>query len=147
MARIGMFALLLAPLVCAGLSCSSSSDETRSVTLGLGAFCDTGFPGDCPGGMCRDAVGGESCDGGTCTDWSQSGNQGTICTKGCSNDSDCTGINFAGAIQEQVSSEEWFCSGGVCNALVTAPAGQATDVCTGCGGIFCSGRCIGCPQC
>ncbi len=127
--------------------CSDSAEGAGSATLQLGEFCALGFSQDCPGNTCRDAVGGESCDGGTCSDWSQPANQGTICTKSCSGDADCTGISFAGANGEQVSSEQWFCSNGVCNVLVTAPQGQASDVCTGCGGIFCSGRCIGCPSC
>lgn len=138
--------ILLSLLVTIGLGCSGSSDGDAS-TLALGAFCATGFPGDCPGSTCRDAVGGESCDNISCTDWSMPSNQGTICTKACSSDPDCTGIDFAGANDEQVSTEDWFCSAGVCNVFVTAPQGQTTDLCTGCGGIFCAGRCIGCPQC
>jgi len=138
--------ILLSSLVVMCLGCSSS-DDGGSATLAMGAFCDTGFPGDCPSNTCRDAVGGESCDNISCTDWSRAANQGTICTKACSSDPDCTGINFASTNDERVSSEEWFCSGGVCNVLVTAPPSQSTDLCTGCGGVFCAGRCIGCPQC
>ena len=131
----------------AAAACGDSNDSNGSATLELGAFCDTGFPEDCPGQTCRDAVGGESCDGISCSDWSRASNQGTICTRICSDDTDCGGISFAATNGEMVSSEDWFCSGSICNVLVTAPEGMAGDLCTGCGGIFCSGRCIGCPQC
>lgn len=126
-------------------ACGDSTGD--SATLLLGQFCAPSFSEDCPGNTCRDAVGGESCDNVSCSDWNQASNQGTICTKSCSEDADCAGISFAATNSEQVSSEEWFCSGDICNVLVTAPEGMGGDLCTGCGGIFCAGRCIGCPQC
>ena len=131
-----------------GFGCDPSDDEeTGEPILSMGQFCDTGFPDDCPSRRCQDVVGGESCDNISCTNWGLEANQGTICTQTCSADSDCSGIDFAGTNEEQVSAEEWFCSAGVCHVLVTAPERPDADICAGCGGVFCSGRCIGCPDC
>jgi hypothetical protein len=143
---LGVLLTLLGGAVFTG--CGEAEDGVNAGTaLSFGAFCATGFAGDCPAGICRDVVGGESCDGGTCADWNRDANQGTVCTKSCNDDSQCQDMSFAVVNGEQVSSEEWFCSSGTCHVFVTAPVGQVTDVCTGCGGVFCSGRCIGCPQC
>lgn len=143
---LGTLLALLGSAVLAG--CGDAEDGVNGGTrLSFGAFCDTGFAGDCPAAICSDVVGGESCDGGSCADWNRDAIQGTICTKNCSDDSQCQDMSFAAVTGEQVSSEEWFCSNGTCHVFATAPVGQANDVCTGCGGIFCAGRCIGCPQC
>ncbi|MBW2223295.1 MAG: hypothetical protein JRF54_03590 [Deltaproteobacteria bacterium] len=66
---------------------------------------------------------------------------------GCGDDSQCQDLSFAATNSEQVSDEQWCCESGICHVFVTALPGQSTDLCTGCGGIFCAGRCIGCPQC
>jgi hypothetical protein len=98
--------------------------------------------------MCRDVVGGESCDTISCSDWNRPANAGTICTKSCDDDSDCQGLSFAGTNDERVSEEECSCPNGTCHVFVTAPPGNGSgDICSGCGGVFCAGRCIGCPQC
>ena len=115
-------------------------------TLATGAFCDTGFQGDCVSGICRDVLGGESCSIG-CTVWTQASNEGTICTVSCTQDADCQGFDIAAASGEQVSDEVWFCSSGVCHVIASPPMGQSGNICSGCGFPFCAGRCIGCPQC
>lgn len=139
--------LLAVLLFATSPGCGESEPGGSGAILSSGAFCDTGFPGDCPSGVCRDVVGGESCDNVSCADWNRPANQGTICTKGCNDDSQCQDLSFAVTNGEQVSDEEWFCESRTCHVFVTAPPGRVTDICTGCGGIFCAGRCIGCPQC
>lgn len=124
------------------------STTNGSATLAMGELCAPSRPDLCPGSMCRDVVSGESCDSYSCADWSQPAIEGTICTRACSNDSDCAGIDFAGTNELQASSEQWSCSGGTCHVLVHPPDHPPpTDDCTGCGGALCAGRCIGCPQC
>ena len=144
---LSRFTLLTAVLIAAVSGCGESEENSSGANLAFGAFCDPGFAGDCPTNICRDVVGGESCDNISCSDWNRPSNQGTLCTKSCGDDSQCQDLSFATTNNEQVSDEEWFCESGICHVFVTAPPGQSTDVCTGCGGIFCAGRCIGCPQC
>ena len=75
----------------------------------------------------------------------------TICTIPCSDDSDCTGLTFT-SYGETMTSIEWECvtngpSGAFCGVVTDYTSGGSSDLCSGCGGNFCSGNCIGCPQC
>ncbi len=90
---------------------------------------------------------GQATKGGTSTDFDTPANEGTICTKACTGAGDCEGIAFATQNGYTVASEGWSCSGGICAVRLTPVAGGGNDACSGCGGAFCSGKCIGCPQC
>ncbi len=141
--RLILPALVLAAAVGCG---GDGSDSGSAGNLSLGQLCDPSVP-MCATGSCQDVVSGNSCDSYSCTNWSQASNQGTICTKSCSSDADCTGITFSATNGEQTSAEDWSCSAGVCHVMLTGPPSQNTDSCSGCGGALCSGPCIGCPQC
>ena len=115
-------------------------------------------------GPAYDFTEGKSCDGGLCKSGLVNGdaddNSGPysmdfssndrMCTKTCNTDSDCQGISFESANNVTVAAEHWICmttdSEKYCAVSVSAPAGGG-DSCSGCGGAFCSGDCIGCPQC
>lgn len=107
----------------ASVSCDSddSGGVNPSATLENAEFCDTGFPDDCPWGVCRDVVSGQSTRGNTSYNWDRSAIEGTICTKTCDGDSDCDGLAFASTNGHSVSSESWSCSGGYCVVWVQPP--------------------------
>lgn len=129
------------------LGCGESSTANTSATLKNAQLCDPAFPQDCPFSTCADVVGGNSVKGGVAYQWDMPAVKGTICTRSCSQDGDCAGFNFASANGHQTASEEWRCVSNVCRVRVTAPPSAPVDPCAGCGGVFCSGNCIGCSQC
>ena len=125
-----------------------------SATAALSTLCGPRF----------DLTAGKSCDGGLCksglVNGSADDNSGpfsmsffssdSMCTKTCNTSADCQGILFTTANNVTVVKENWAClstsSGKFCAVSVNAPTGGGNS-CTPCGGAFCSGNCIGCPQC
>ena len=106
---------------------------------------------ECPGeSRCLDGyLTGKYLDIGT-TNWANT-SPSTICTIPCSDDIDCAGIAFT-SYGDTTTSELWTCiqdgpSGAFCGVVTDYSSGGSTDICSGCGGAFCAGNCIGCPQC
>jgi hypothetical protein len=90
-------------------------------TLGDGASCTNFGYEDCGDGVASECV-------GVCV------NQMCQPEHGCSGAADCAAW--------QATCDY---SSGYCDGTESSPA--PTGVCDGCGGTFCAGRCIGCPQC
>lgn len=106
---------------------------------------------ECPSGaQCLDGyLTGKYLDIGTAT-WLMT-SPSTICTIPCGDDGDCAGIKFT-SFGDTVTSETWGCiqdgpSGAFCGVVTDYSSGGSSDICSGCGGAFCAGNCIGCPQC
>ena len=76
----------------------------------------------------------------------------TVCYISCNETGDRTENCLAGTECSVIPNKEGFCSGNVSESssstVTTSPSnGGSGGVCDGCGGLFCSGRCVGCPGC
>jgi hypothetical protein len=130
--------------------------EDAAVTANavLGTICSPMFSLSvrCPGALCKSGVVfGDANE--TAGPYSISFPTSTaMCTKSCTAPGDCQGMSFATANRANliIASEAWTClttaAGSYCSVSVKAPAGGGNS-CSPCGGAFCSGNCIGCPQC
>ena len=118
----------------------SDSDSSSGLNYEVGYPCDPDFPGDCSTGMCIDDSLG--CRDGMC-------GFGGMCTMRCSSDSDCAG--HEGVWSKKFgwnNTETMVCrSSGYCGVDAVTISSGGGNSCSGCGGAFCSGKCIGCPQC
>jgi hypothetical protein len=133
-------------------ACGGGSKESAGKTAAFATLCGPRFnlvePGStCPGGLCRSGVvAGSATDIGT-MNFSSSD---AMCTKPCSTGTDCLGMSFPAANGVTVVAEIWAClataGGSYCAVGVVAPSGGGNS-CSICGGAFCGGDCIGCPQC
>jgi hypothetical protein len=118
----------------------------------LGTLCGPRFDyagsGGCTQGSCTSGVvSGSALDIGSMT----FNTRDKMCTKVCNTDADCQGISFTQANKgTTVATQSWTClttsTGKYCAVSMTIPS-SGGDSCSGCGGAFCSGNCIGCPQC
>ncbi len=136
-----------------GCTGGSSSDSAPAATAALSTVCGprfnltTGLA--CPDNLCKSGLIVGTADDRVVGSYSFQ-NTDAMCTKACNTNSDCTGISFATTNRMIVTSETWACvtsgTGKYCAVSVVAPAGSGNS-CSGCGGVFCSGHCIGCPQC
>jgi hypothetical protein len=133
-------------------ACGGGGSAAAGKTAALGTLGGPRFslvePGStCPNGLCTSGlVTGSATDIGTMT----FGPGDAMCTKACSSASDCLGISFTAANHVTVTTEVWAClaagGGSYCAVGVVAPTGGGNS-CSICGGAFCGGDCIGCPQC
>ena len=130
-----------------GISCSGPSCEERLLEFGIAKMCNepVGFlgcfediPEECSSGLCRTGLVGGSFGAST-----------AMCTEECSTDAGCQGFSWTQANDKSPNdyTETWTCTGGFCAVEPIEIGGPAPDICAGCGGVFCAGRCIGCPQC
>lgn len=76
----------------------------------------------------------------------------SVCQLSCSVHGDRTENCLAGTECSVIPGREGFCSGNVSlsssSTVTSSPStGGGSGVCSGCGGLFCSGRCVGCPGC
>lgn len=149
-----LIAVLCVSSVLTACGKSGGSGSTAPQTALLGTLC----------GPSRNLLAGRSCPGGLCKSGlvvgSADDNAGPysmtfsasdcICTRACNTAADCQGISLAAANNLTVVAENWTCgatsSGKYCAVSTTAPSGGGNS-CSICGGAFCSGNCIGCPQC
>lgn len=137
------------------MSCGGGDDGGGAAadTAALGTLCGPRFDltagKSCPDGLCQSDVVQGTADDNIVGSYNFFDTD-SMCTKACSTDSDCQGISFTTPNSVTVVSEIWACrstgSGKYCAVSVAAPAGGG-GICDGCGFPFCSGRCIGCPQC
>jgi hypothetical protein len=150
-----MLMLLLIVGVVAGCSGGGGGDGGgAAATAALSTLCGPAYNftagKSCDGGLCKSGlVYGDANDNTGPYSMGFSFNDG-MCTRVCSTSADCQGISFATANNVTVAVEHWTCmttsSGNYCAVSVSAPTGGGNS-CTGCGGAFCSGNCIGCPGC
>jgi predicted small secreted protein len=151
---IMILVLLMAVLLTAcgsGGGGGSDGGNSAPATAKLSTLCGSRFNltegRSCPDDLCKSGiVAGTAVDIGTLT--FSSGD--AMCTKRCNTANDCQGISFATTNNLTVAAENWACmstsTGNFCAVSVTTPSGGG-DSCSICGGAFCSGNCIGCPQC
>jgi len=95
-------------------------------------------------------------DGTACTNVSSAGCGGLasaclgVCAHGacrsatCTSDASCAGVAAGATCEDFVVDGRSF--GRYCRVPERTPA-PGGGACDGCGGAFCSGRCVGCPQC
>jgi hypothetical protein len=146
---VGTFSVLI--LASAGFFGCGGEDSAggNSDRFALGTLCDTEFPDNCPNGLCIPGI----VIGTSETDYSSAtyNSSSAMCTKTCEGSGDCGGIDFATANGVNLKSDVWSCTsttdGKVCAVEVTAPGSTHSGPCDGCGGAFCAGSCIGCPDC
>ena len=138
------------------VSCGGGGGDggTATSTVPLATLCGPRFNlltsgNSCPDGLCKSGVIQGTADDNIAGSYNFFATD-SMCTKACTTDSDCQGISFTKPNKVTVISEHWACittsSGKYCAVSVQAPAGGG-DSCSGCGGAFCAGNCIGCPQC
>jgi hypothetical protein len=140
-------------LPCEEKSVQSHSDFVSPHLRNAGERCYEAYNGnqcaECPSGFeCLEGyLTGKYLDIGT-SYWINT-SPSSICTLACSADSDCAGLSFA-SFGDTFDSQLWSCmagpSGSYCG-VTTDYQGNASGLCDGCGGVFCSGQCIGCSQC
>ncbi len=118
-------------------------------------LCDPLWPETCESGECLTGLlSGSYRPGGSnmaSTEWST---QNAICAVPCKIDGDCSSesFDFVNRASYDVQSEAWSCAeteeGRYCAVETTAPRSvPQPDLCDGCEPPFCSGKCVGCPQC
>ena len=149
---IAVVSMALVVTACGGGG--EGSGGTAPGSAGLSTLCGPRFDltagRSCPGGLCESGVvfGSAADNAGPYSMGFASSD--AMCTKKCSATADCQGISFATTNSVTVVAENWTClttsTGSFCAVSVTAPSGGGNS-CSICGGAFCSGDCIGCPQC
>lgn len=73
---------------------------------------------------------------------------GSTCLATCNGESDYSTCSIGTVCSRNDATKIYYCGGYISRPSSSASSGgSGGGVCSGCGGLFCAGRCVGCPGC